>query len=84
MIITGRKMDWQTLINIGAGVVIAMMGWFARELWDIVKQIKDDLKKIEVKIAEDYVKKVDLNSRLDKIDDVLQRIFDRLDNKVDK
>lgn len=77
-------MDWQVLINIGAGLVIGLMGWFARELWDIVKEIKEDLKKIEVKIAEDYVKKVDLNSRLDKIDDVLQRIFDRLDNKVDK
>ena len=34
-------MDWQTLINIGAGGVLALLGWFARELWDIVKQIKN-------------------------------------------
>lgn len=77
-------MDWQTLINIGAGGVLALLGWFARELWDIVKQIKQDLQELEVKIAEDYVKKADINARFDKIDDILQRIFDKLEQKADK
>lgn len=77
-------MDWQTLINIGAGGVLALLGWFARELWDIIKQIKQDLQELEVKIAEDYVKKADINARFDKIDDILQRIFDKLEQKADK
>lgn len=77
-------MDWQILINIGAGGVLALLGWFARELWDIVKQIKKDLQELEVKIAEDYVKKADINARFDKIDDILQRIFDKLEQKADK
>lgn len=77
-------MDWQTLINIGAGGVLALLGWFARELWDIVKQIKQDLQNLEIKIAEDYVKKEDINARFDKLDALLQRIFDKLETKADK
>ena len=61
-------MDWQTLINIGGSALLALFGWFARELWDIVKQIKQDLQALEVKIADEYVKKVDINARFDKID----------------
>lgn len=77
-------MEWQTLINIGAGGVLTILGWFARELWDIVKNIKEDLKNLEVKIADEYVKKVDINARFDKIENILERIFDKLDQKADK
>lgn len=77
-------MDWQTLINIGAGSILTVLGWFARELWDIVNKIKDDLKNLEVKIADEYVKKVDINARFDKIENILERIFDKLDQKADK
>jgi hypothetical protein len=77
-------MEWQTLINIGAGAMLAVFGWFARELWDIVKEIKEDVQKLEVKLADEFVKKVDINARFDKIEMILEKIFDKLDNKVDK
>lgn len=77
-------MEWQTVINIGGSCLLAMLGWFARELWDIVKQIKQDLQNLEVKIADEYVKKVDINARFDKIETILERIFDKLDTKADK
>jgi hypothetical protein len=77
-------MDWQTLINIGGAAVLTAIGWFARELWGMVNKLKDDIKNLEVKIADEYCKKVDINSRFDKLDALLQRIFDKLDTKVDK
>jgi hypothetical protein len=77
-------MDWQTLINIGAGTLLGLMGWFARELWDIVKEIKEDVQKLEVKIAREYTTHQDMNARFDKLEGILERIFDKLDNKVDK
>lgn len=77
-------MEWQTIINIGAGTVIAMFGWFARELWDIVKQIKQDVQDLEVKLAKEYTTREDMNARFDKIEVILGKIFDKLDNKVDK
>jgi len=77
-------MDWQTLINVGCGLILAMMGWFARELWDMVQKLKDDVQKLEVKMSEEYLKKTDVNNRFDKIDAILGKIFDKLDSKVDK
>ena len=77
-------MEWQTLINIGAGVLLSILGWFARELWDVVKQIKEDVQDLEVKIAKEYTTHADMNARFDKIEVILGKIFDRLDNKVDK
>jgi hypothetical protein len=77
-------MDWQTLINVGAGTLLGLMGWFARELWDIVKEIKEDVKNLEVKIAREYTTHADMTARFDKIDSILERIFDKIDKKVDK
>jgi hypothetical protein len=77
-------MEWQTLINIGAGSVLAVFGWFARELWDAVKKIKEDVQDLEVKLAKEYTTREDMNARFDKIEMILGKIFDKLDNKVDK
>lgn len=76
--------DWQLFINLVGGAVLTAIGWWCREIWDSIKVLKEDIKKIEVELPTHYVQKVEINSRLDKIDSVLERIFDRLDNKVDK
>jgi len=77
-------MEWQTIINIGAGSVLAMFGWFARELWDMVQSIKEDVQSLEVQLAKEYTTHSDMNARFDKIEMILGKIFDKLDNKVDK
>lgn len=77
-------MDWQLFINLAGGAILTAIGWWCREIWDSVKALKEDIKKIEVDMPSNYVKKDDINARFDKIDGVLERIFDRLDNKVDK
>lgn len=77
-------MDWQTIINIGAGSVLAVIGWFARELWEAVNSMKKDLHRLEVKIAKDYATHQDINSRFDKLEGILERIFDKIDTKADK
>ena len=77
-------MEWQTLINIGAGSILAVIGWFARELWDAVNVMKKDLHRLEVKIAKDYATHQDMNARFDKLEGILERIFDKIDTKADK
>ena len=77
-------MDWQLIINLAGGAVLTAIGWWCREIWDSIKTLKEDIKKIEVELPTNYMKKDDVNARFDKIDGVLERIFDRLDNKVDK
>jgi chaperonin cofactor prefoldin len=77
-------METQNLINIIGGTVLSVLGWFARQLWDAVQDLKRDVKAIEVDLPTYYVRKEDLESRLDRMEASLNRIFEKLDNKADK
>jgi hypothetical protein len=77
-------MDAQNLINIVAGIAMGVGGWFARQLWDSVQELKRDLHELEVDLPKTYVMKDDLDKRMDHIEDMFQRIYDKLDGKADK
>jgi hypothetical protein len=77
-------MDTQNLINIIAGTAIGVGGWFARQLWDSVQALKEDVHQIEVDLPRHYVMKDDLDKRMSHIEDMFQRIYDKLDGKADK
>ena len=77
-------MDGQSIFNLVSGALLVGVGWWCREIWDSVKALKDDVKKIEVGLPTNYVSKSEIENRLDRIDQVLERIFDKLDDKVDK
>ena len=77
-------MSDQGIINIIIGVILSVLGWFARQLWDAVQTLKNDMKELEVELPTHYLRKDEFESRLDKIETMLERIFDKLDNKVDK
>ena len=81
---TQHKMQFQDIFNLVGGALLLGVGWWCREIWDSVKSLKTGLQSIEVDLAKNYATKQDINSRLDKIDNVLERIFDRLDGKADK
>jgi hypothetical protein len=74
----------QAIINLIIGAVLSVLGWFARQLWDAVQDLKSDMKQIEVDLPTHYVRKEDLESRLDRIELSLNRIFEKLDHKADK
>ena len=84
-------MDWQIIINIGAGSLLTIGGWFARQLWDSVKELKADISDLRLHISESYVKKseieslkVDMDKRFDRVEMLLARLYEKLDSKVDK
>lgn len=77
-------MDQQDIFNTAATVVLTLVGWLGKSLWDAVAKLKDDLKDLEIALPNDYVKKIDIEARLDKIDIILDKIFDRLEHKADK
>jgi chaperonin cofactor prefoldin len=74
----------QAIINLIIGAILSVLGWFARQLWDAVQELKQDVKQIEVDLPTHYVRKEDLESRLDRIEASLNRIFEKLDHKADK
>jgi hypothetical protein len=76
--------EYQTLINIGAGTALAIMGWFARTLWDAVQELKTDLSKLREELAKDYVPKDDFKEGMTEIRRMFEIITTKLDNKADK
>ena len=77
-------MHSQDLINTAAGVILAALGWFGRQLWDAVKELRSDLHRLESDLPKTYVLKVDLDKRMEHIESMFQRIYDKLDGKADK
>ena len=84
-------MEWQTVINIALGSVLAAVGWFAREIWDSVKELRRDIHLIEKELPEIYVRRDDLKevraemaARFDKIENLIGSLYDRLNEKADK
>jgi hypothetical protein len=84
-------MDWQIILNISAGLTVAVGGWFARQLWDSVKELKSDFSAIRLHMSEHYVKKsevdgfrFDMDKRFDRIEVLLDKLYEKLDGKVDK
>lgn len=77
-------MDFNVILNIILGVALSVGGWFVRQMWDAVQKLKDDLKRIEVDMPTNYVRKDDMEARFDRLESALERIFEKLDSKVDK
>jgi hypothetical protein len=81
-------MDMQSLLNIAAGSAIAVGGWFARQLWDTVQKLKEDVHQIEVDLPHNYVRRDEFKDVLKEIRDIQTEIFRKIDDlrkeKVDK
>ena len=73
-------MDTQTIINLGIGLIGALGGWVLTRLTHSLDRIDEDLREIPTK----YVVKDDYRRDIDDIKDMLNKIFDKLDTKVDK
>jgi antirestriction protein len=77
-------MEMQQIINLGGGAVMAVIGWFARELWSAVKELKSDLSKLREDLPKEYVTKDDYRQDIRELKEIMNKIFDRLENKQDK
>lgn len=74
-------MDTQTIFNIIIGSFMAIIGWFARQIWDAVNELREDLHKLEVDLPTIYATKVSMEARFDKIDHQFEKLFERLNNQ---
>jgi len=87
-------MSWETII---AAITLAYMfisgliGWWTnsisrsqKEVSDAQAQLAKDMKKIEVMLPNEYVKKTDLDQRLTRMEHTLDLIMAKLDTKQDK
>jgi len=77
-------MENQHLINMSLGIGMTVVGWFARELWGAVKELRADLATLREDLPKEYVAKDDYREDIREIKAMLAKIFEKLENKADK
>ncbi len=77
-------MENQHLINGLLAVGFTILGWFARELWAAVKELKADLAKLREDLPKEYVAKDDYREDIRDIKAMLAKIFEKLEAIADK
>jgi hypothetical protein len=71
-------MDSQTLFNFAAGLVVAGIGWFARQIWEAVQKLQVDLHALEVDLPKTYVSKTEYGEDFKEIKEICRQIFEKL------
>ena len=77
-------MDWQILFNLGGTAILFSIGWWCRQIWDSVQNLKEDVKQIEIDLPTHYVKKDEIASRFDRIEMLLDKLFEKIEQKADR
>ena len=73
-------MEAQSLINIIAGVAAFFAGWMINSITRSIDKIEDKLNAVPI----DYVSKNDYKDDLKRVYEMLDKIFVKIDDKVDK
>lgn len=74
-------MDTQSLLNLAFSTAGLILGWFLRELWTAVKELKSDLAKLREELPKDYVAKDDYRQDVKELKDMIAKLFDILERR---
>jgi len=77
-------MEMQNIIDLALGGVLVVIGWFSRELWSAVKELKADLSKLREDLPKEYVAKDDYRQDIRELKEIMNKVFDKLEHKLDK
>jgi hypothetical protein len=69
-------MSQQDLINTLMGVIGAGGGWWINTIWGMVKMQQKEISTLHIKLAENYVPRVEIEAKLARILDTLDEIRD--------
>jgi hypothetical protein len=74
-------METQSLLNLLFSSAGLILGWFLRELWAAVKELKADLAKLREELPKEYVTKNDYREDVKELKDMISKLFDILENR---
>ena len=81
----------QVLINLLIALVAALGGWIMRILWSAVKDLQsenreliDRVASVEKLVAGEYVKREDFDRFVERINNKLDQVLEKLGKKADK
>jgi len=76
--------DWQQIINLIITAAFGVVGYLYAQVITEAKKDREMINDLRVALPTKYVSKDDLTSHLNRIESMLIKIFDRLEQKVDK
>lgn len=74
-------MDTQSLLNLLFSSAGLILGWFLRELWAAVKELKIDLAKLREELPKEYVTKDDYRQDVRELKDMISKLFDIIEKR---
>jgi uncharacterized membrane protein (DUF106 family) len=77
-------MEPVVIINIIMSLVLVLIGWFMRVMWDSIKRLQTDMSELERHASETYVRRDDYRDDMAEVKSMLRQIFDTLNGKVDR
>ena len=77
-------MESQQVFNMVITASGALGGWMLKVIWDAITDLKKDVKDLNQEIHSDFLRKDDYRNDISDIKGMLGKIFDKLENKVDK
>lgn len=78
------ELNPQFLFNAVLTIIIGLLGWFGRQLWEASTQLRKDIHEIEVALPTNYVSKNEFTDTMKRIEAMIEKIYDKLDGKADK
>lgn len=77
-------MENQQVFNMVITASGALGGWMLKVIWDAITDLKKDVKDLNQEIHTDFLRKDDYRDDVTEIKSMLGKIFDKLENKMDK
>jgi len=77
-------MTFDQLLQWTIALVSAVLGYAIRELWGATQKLRQDISDLESRLPMEYVQKDDYKADIGRIMDQLDRIYNKLDKKVDR
>jgi len=73
-----------SMIDIIFSAILMIFGYLYTQLMYDIKSNRERINELQINLPTKYVSKDDLTAHLNRIEVMLDKIFDRLDQKVDK
>lgn len=77
-------MELQQIILLALSLACASLGWFARQVWGAVQQLKQQMADLRARIGEDFVRYDRMQDALKPVMEQLREIQRTLERKADK
>ena len=75
-------MPEQIVFNWIIGIAGALGGWVLKVIWDAIVELKRDLKEMDTKMHEDFVRRDDFKEAIKEIKDDMKSGFAKMDNTL--